>query len=137
MLSPTELASRGESAERQYATRTDNDPFLQRMNTAFLFTAVCFILWWNLQWRQAMRFWVKPANRQLTAYIFRVFFALCLAGSLNELVEQIRRHPVTGENIGAVLLTTLIVCGVVATMTVFSVWLARSRERKATDKPES
>lgn len=133
--SSAELAARTESAERQYATRTENDAFLQRMDTSFLFTTICWVLWWNLQWRQAMRFWVKPPNRQLVVYLFRIYFALCLIGALKSFVEQVQRHPITRENIGATLLTSAILLGVVATMTAFSVWFASRRERQVSDKP--
>jgi hypothetical protein len=44
-------------------------------------------------------------------YLFRIFFALCLIGSLKSFVEQLQRHPITGENIGAILLTTVILIG--------------------------
>jgi hypothetical protein len=135
VLSSSELTARAESAERQYAVRTDNDPFLQQMNTAFLFTTVCWVLWWNLQWRQAIRFWVKPPKKQIVAYLSRIFFALCLIGSLNGFFDQIRHHPITGDNIGAILLTAVIMCGVVAAMTAFSVWFAARRERQVSDKP--
>lgn len=133
-LTAAESASAAKSAERQYAIRTENDPFLQRMNIAFLFTTVCWVLWWNLQWRQAMRFWIKPPNRQLTVYAFRVFFAACLIGSLNGLVQQVLQHPPTRENLGATLLTALIMCGVVAMMTAFAVWMARRRDGRASER---
>jgi heme/copper-type cytochrome/quinol oxidase subunit 2 len=81
-----------------------------------------------------MRFWVKPPNRQFTVYAFRVFFALCLIGSLNGLVQQVHQHPPTRENFGATLLTALIMCGVVAMMTAFAVWMARRRDGQASGR---
>jgi hypothetical protein len=136
VITPSESASAVESAQRQYTTQTENDPVLQRLTTAFLFTAVCWVLWWNLQWRRAMRFWVRSPNRQTTVYFFRVFFGLCLIGSLNGFVQQLRHHPLNGQNLGATLLTATIMCGVVATMTALSVWIAERREHRDTNRQE-
>ena len=86
---------------------------LQALTTAFLFTAVCWVLLWNLQWRRAMRFWVRPPNKQTTLYLFRIFFGLCLIGSLNGFVQQLWHQHLTGRNLGATLLTAAIMCGVV------------------------
>jgi hypothetical protein len=130
VITPAESASAAQSAQRQYTTKTANDPILQRSMTAFLFTTVCWALWWNLEWRRAMRFWVCPPNKQATVYLFRVFFALCLIGSLNSLVQQLQHHPLTGQNLGATLLVAAIMCGVVGTMTAFSVWIAERREQR-------
>lgn len=127
---PAESASATESAQRQYTTMTENDPILQRLTTAFLFAALCWVLWWNLQWRLAMRVWVRPPNRQATVYFFRVFFGLNLLGSLYELVQQLRRHPLTGQNLGGTLSTAAIMCGVVGAVTAFSVWIAERRQRR-------
>jgi hypothetical protein len=136
VFSPSELTARAESAERQYAVRTDNDPFLQQVNTAFLFATVCWVLWWNLQWRQAMRFWIRPPNKPFVVYLFRMFFALSLIGSVNGFVDQIRRHPITRENAGEILVTAMIICVVVAAMTALSVWFSARRERQVNDKPQ-
>src|SRR5450631_3503007 len=51
------------SAQQGWQQRTETDPVLRRMNVAFIFTAVCWTLWWNLQWKRVMRFWVRPPNR--------------------------------------------------------------------------
>lgn len=136
VLTPAESASAAESAQRQYRTRTENDPMLQRLTTAFLFTAVCWVLWWNLQWRRAIRFWVRPPNKQITVYLFRIFFGLCLIGSLNAFVQELQHHPLTGQNLGATLLTAAIMCGVVATMTALSVWIVERREHRSTNRQE-
>jgi hypothetical protein len=134
-LTPAESAAATESARRQYAIRTDKDPILQRVTTAVLFTTVCWMLWWNLQWRRAMRFWILPPNEKLTVFLFRIFFALCLIGSVNGFVQQIQRQPPTQQNILGTLLTAAIMCGVVVTMTAFAVWMAERRERRETDMP--
>jgi len=97
--------------------------------------AVCWVLWWNWQWRLVIRFWVKRTNNQVVVYLFRIFFAFCLIGSIESFIEQIRRHPITAQNVGPILLTSAIMCGVVATMTAFSVWFAGRRERQASDRP--
>jgi hypothetical protein len=135
LLSSTESAARAESAEQDYGVRTDNDPFVQQMTTAFLFVAICWVSWWNWKWRVAMRFWVKRTNNQIVVYLFRIFFGLCLIGSVESFIRQIRRHPITGQNIGPILLTSAIMCGVVATITAFSVWIVGGRERQAADRP--
>jgi hypothetical protein len=70
---PADSYSVAESAQRRYATKTENDPMEQRLTTAFLFATVCWVLWWNLQWRRAMRFYVRPPNKRITAYVFRIF----------------------------------------------------------------
>lgn len=59
-LTPAESAAVTSERERQWQRRSENDPVLQRMNTAALFTAIFWTLWWNLQWRRVMRFWAKP-----------------------------------------------------------------------------
>jgi hypothetical protein len=126
---PAELTSTTESAQRQYIAMTENDPTLQRLTTAFLLTALCWVLWWNLQWRLVMRIWARPPNKQVTVYFYRVFFALNLIGCVGELVRQLRNHPLTGQNLGSTLLTAAIMCGVVGTMTALSVWIAARRGR--------
>lgn len=136
VLTSAESASAAESARPQYTTKTENDPILQRLTTALLFTAVCWVLWWNLQWRRAMRFWVRPPNKPTTIYLFRIFFALCLIGSLNGFVQQLQRHPLTGQNLGATLLVAAIMCGVVGTMTALSVWAAERQEQGGPNRQE-
>src|ERR1700722_1407992 len=71
VLTPAESASAAESAQRQYTSKMENDPIFQRLTTAFLFTVVCWVLWWNIQWRRAMRFWVRPPNKRITMYLCR------------------------------------------------------------------
>jgi hypothetical protein len=136
VLTPADSASAAKSAQRQYTTETQNDPILQRLTTASLFTTVCWVLWWNLQWRRAMRFWVRPPNMQTTVYLFRIFFGLCLIGSLNGFVQQLQHHPLTGQNLGATLLIAAIMCGVVGMTTALSVWIAERRERGGTNRQE-
>ena len=82
-----------------------------------------------------MRFWIRPPNKKLTVFLFRIFFALCLIGSVNGFVRQIQRQPLTRQNIVGTLLTAAIMCGVVGTMTTFAVWMAERRERRGTDMP--
>jgi hypothetical protein len=136
VLTPAESTSAAESAQRQNTAKTENDPILQRLMTAAQFTAVCWVLWWNLQWRRAMRFWVRPPNKQATMYLFRIFFALCLVGSFNGFVQQLQHHPLTGQNVGATLLLAAIMCGVVGTMTALSVWVAERREQRGPNRQE-
>ena len=135
VLTSAESASAAETAQRQYTARAANDPMLPRLRTGFLFTTVCWVLWWNLQWRRAMRFWVRPPNKLSTVYLFRTFFLLCLIGSLSSFAEQLRRLPMTGPNIEAALLTAAIMCSVVGTMTALAVWAAERREHRGANRP--
>jgi hypothetical protein len=74
--STAESAATLKSNEKEWQARSQRDPIAQRMNTAFLFTAVCTTLWWNIQWKRVMQFWLRPPNRRATQYGFRIFFAL-------------------------------------------------------------
>ena len=59
------------------------------MNTAALFTAICWTLWWNLQWKRVMRFWIKPPYRPWVQVLFRVFFALNFVGAVIGFIRQL------------------------------------------------
>ncbi|MGD1097093.1 MAG: hypothetical protein ABSB35_34545 [Bryobacteraceae bacterium] len=119
-----------DSAKREWQTRTENDPIQQSMTVAFLFTAACWTLWWNLQWRRAMRFWLRPPNRPIIQYIFRVFFALNFIGSVSKLVWQLRLHPLTPQNAGRTLATTAIMSCVVGSMTALALLWIERRDRQ-------
>jgi len=66
-------------AQSQWKTRMQDDPVQQRMMTASLLAAVCWTLWWNVQWKRIMRLWLRPPYRRSTEYFFRIFFGLNLA----------------------------------------------------------
>ena len=126
LITPTESAFAAESAQRQYKTKTESDPVVQRMETAFLFTIVCWILWSNLQWRRAMLLWLRPPYKQTTVYVFRIFFGLSLISSLIRLAQQLQRHPLTGQDFGSTLLTAVSMCALVAMVTAVSIAIRRN-----------
>ena len=129
MLSPTQLTAAAQTAERQWQVRTENDPIQQRLTIAFLFTMMCLTLWWNLQWRRAIRFWVQPPNRPITQYAFRIFFGLNFVGSVLELIRQLVLHPLTLQNAGPTTATVAVMLCVVGSMTAFQLWRIERRDR--------
>ena len=131
MLSPAQLKAAAQAAERRWQVRGENDPIQQRLTIAFIFTTVCLTLWWNLQWRRAMRFWVQPPNRTITQYAFRIFFGLNFVGSVFGLIQQLRVHPLTLQNAGPNMATAAIMLCIVGSMAAFQV---RRIERRYTMK---
>jgi hypothetical protein len=134
VLSPAESAATLNSAQRGWQERTERDPVEQRMNIAFLFTAVCWTLWWNLQWRRVMRFWVRPPNRSWVPYLYRTFYALNFLGALWQFVKQLHAHPLAKQDVGPTFEIAVIMCAVVALMSASVLWMAQRRDRKANDK---
>jgi hypothetical protein len=132
VLTPTESAAMINSAQRQWQRRAENDPFEQHIRIAFLFTAMCWTLWWNLQWKKVMRFWVRPPNRLWVQYLARAFFALNFIGALQGLVQQLRTHPLANQDVGPTLEITAIMCVVVALMSGFGLWMVQRRDREQT-----
>ena len=130
VLSSAEFAATHNSAQQEWQKRTENDPLTQRMNIAFRFTALCWVLWWNLQWKRAIRFWVRPPNRLWVQHIFRAFFALSLLGTLTQLLLQLRAHPLGRQDVGPTIGITAIMCVVVALMSASVLWMAQRRDRK-------
>ena len=128
-LSASESKEAVESAKRQWEIGTENKPIQQRVRTAFLFSTVCLTLWWNLQWRLAMRFWVRPPNRPITQYGFRIFFGLTLIGAVIEFIEQLRRHPLTRQSLEATAATAAIMCCVVGSSIALVLWVGGRRDR--------
>jgi hypothetical protein len=116
-------------AQSQWETRIQNDHVQQFVMTAFLLTGVLWTLWWNVQWKRVMRFWLRPPYRRSTENVFRIFFGLNLAGALFELVQQLRRHPLTQENALPTLTTAAIMCLVVGTGSGLVLWAAARRDR--------
>jgi len=117
--------------------RTENDSFEQKMITAFLFTAMCWTLWWNLQWKLAMRFWLKPPNRPFVEVLFGVFFALNFLGAVVAFVRQLLSHPLARQDIIPTTRITAIMCAVVAAMSTSVLWMARRRVAKAASAAQS
>lgn len=128
-LTPAQSTALTVEGKRQWQQRTADDPLLQKMNTAFFFTAMCWTLWWNLQWKRVMRFWVKPPHRPWVETLFRAFFALNLGGAVVAFVSQLRSHPLTKQDTMATVLITAIMGAVVAAMSTFVLWQAQRRDK--------
>ena len=131
VLTQAQSAAIKTQGERQWQQRSDSDPVLQRMSTAALFTAVCWTLWWNLQWKRVMRFWIKPPYRPWVQVLFRVFFALNFVGAVIGFIRQLFSHPLAKRDIIPTIQAAAIMCVVVAIMSVFSLWMAQRRDAKA------
>jgi hypothetical protein len=131
-LAPTPAQSAAITAEgeRQWQQRAVNDPFEQKINTAALFTAVCWTLWWNLQWKRVMRFWLKPPYRPWVAVVFRLFFALNFLGAVVGFARQLRSHPLTKQDVGPTIQIAAIMCVLVALMSAYVLWMAQRRDAK-------
>jgi hypothetical protein len=113
-------------AQLAQQAKMQGDPVEQRVSLGFQFTAVCWTLWWNLQWRRAMRYWLRPPNRPITQHAFRVFFGLCFFGALWDFAQQLRNHPLTAQNAGPTVATAVIISFVVA----LGVWWTERRDRE-------
>lgn len=135
-LTPAQSAAVTVEGERQWQQRTADDPFTQKMNTAFLFTAMCWTLWWNLQWKRVMRFWLKPPYLPWVQVVFRVFFAFDFVGALVGFVRQLLSHPLTKQDIVPTIRIAAIMCAIVAAMSTLVLWQAQRRDRKAASAPE-
>jgi hypothetical protein len=109
---------------------TISDPFGQRIGDAFLFTATCWTLWWNIQWRRVIGFWLRPPYRPWVQWLFRTFFALCFLGSLYSLSQELQIHPLTKRNIGPTIGIAAIMCAVVSLMSGLGLWLLDRCDRK-------
>jgi hypothetical protein len=92
-LTPAQSAAVKAEGERQSQRRIEKDPLVQEMNIAFLFTAMCWTLWWNLQSKRVMRLWLKPPYKPWVEILFRVFFALNFLGAVIGFGRQLLAHP--------------------------------------------
>jgi hypothetical protein len=128
---PAQSAAASADGERQWQKRVANDPLQQRMITAFLFTAICLTLWWNLQWKRVMRFWLKPPYRHWVEISFRVFFAFNFLGAVIEFARQLLAYPLTKQEIAPTIWTAAIMCAVVGIMSASMLWVAERRDAKA------
>jgi hypothetical protein len=135
-LTPAQSAVVTAEDERQWRKRTENDPFEQQMYTAFIFTAMCWTLWWNLQWKLVMRFWLKPPYRPWVEVLFRVFFALNFLGAVNGFVRQLFAHPLVKQDITSTVRIAVTMCAVVAVMSASVLWMAQRRDAKAATRPQ-
>jgi hypothetical protein len=132
VLAPDALRASSDIAQKQANARMEGDPLIQRMNTAFFFTAFGLTLWWNLRWKQVMRFWVRPPNRPMTQYVFRIFFAANFLGVCIQLVHQLRQHPLTKATVGPIFVTTIAMVVVVSLMSFLVLRSAERRDRQRT-----
>ena len=119
------------SSQRQFQEQSEADPFQQRLTTAFLFAGMCWTLWWNVQWKQAILFWTKPSTRSWVRYLFRIFFALCFIGTAVQFIQQLKLHPLTQQTLVPTMLTAVIMCAVISAMTAVALWMAKRRDRTA------
>jgi hypothetical protein len=128
--SPAEIVATTSAAENASQTRVESDPVVRRMMLAFLFTMMCWTLWWNVQWRRAIRLWVRPAHHPLIEYALRIFFALNFVGAVWQFVKQIRVEPLERQEIVPTIEIAGAMCVVVAVMTLVVLWRAERRDRK-------
>jgi hypothetical protein len=75
-----------------------------------------------------MRFWVRPPNRTITQYAFRIFFGLIFVGSVFRLIQQLRVHPLTPQNAGPTMAMVAIMLCIVGSMTAFQLWRIERRD---------
>lgn len=108
-----------------------SNPCEQRMSVAFMFVGTCWALWWNIQWKRVMGFWVRPPNRRWVQWSFRAFFALCLMGSLEIFFHELQAHPLTKGEIVPIIGIALIMGTVVSLMSFFGLWMLDRHDRKS------
>ncbi len=134
VLTPALSAAARQQGEKQWQARTENDPIEQRMSTAFAFVAVCLTLWWNIQWRRVMQFWLRPPNRIAVQYAFRIFFAISLINAVRGLVQQLRAHPLTRATTIPTLEVTAAMGAAVFVVFGFGLWSIERARRKREQK---
>jgi len=132
--SPAQSHAAAESNESQWQRRMAGDPLMQRMNTAFYFTAACWTLWWNLQWKRVMQFWLRPPNGPITQIAFRIFFLLNFLGAVHGLIQQIRKYPLTHEAILPTVETTVAMMATAAAVSAIALWGSERRRRMSEEK---
>jgi hypothetical protein len=105
------------------------------MNIAFLFTAMCWTLWWNFQWKRVMRFWAKPPYKPWVEVLFRIFFAANFIGAVIEFVRRLASRPLARQDVFPTIQIAAIMCVVVAVMSASVLWMAERRDTKAAMRP--
>ena len=108
-----------------------SEPFEQRIEIAFLFTGACWALWWNIQWKRVMGFWLRPPYRPWVQWLFRTFFALCFLGSLYRLWQEVKMHPLAKHDLVPTIGIAAIMCAVVGLMSVLGLWMLDRRDRNS------
>ncbi len=134
-LTPAQSAAITAEGERQWRQRTETDPVLQKMETAFLFTVMCWTMWWNLQWKRVMRFWVKPPYRPWVEVLFRIFFAANFFGAVVGFVRQLISHPLAKQDVFPTIWIAAIMCAVVVVMSASVLWMAERSDTKTALRP--
>lgn len=130
LLNPSEIAATTNSAKEGWQMRANNDPVERRMTIAFIFTAICWTLWWNIQWKRVMRFWVRPPNRPWVQNAFRAFFALNFLGAIWQLATELHAHPLARREIVPTMEIAAVMCVIVAIVSSLVLWMAQYRDRK-------
>ena len=133
---PAQSAAVSSQAERQSQERAEKDPVEQEMQIAALFTGACWTLWWNLQWKRAMRFWLKPPYRPWVELAFRVFFALNFVAAAVGFLRQLHSHPLKQGQLQPTIQIASLMCVVVALTSVFALWTAQRRDAKKAQDEE-
>lgn len=130
VLTPAQSAAVTNLNKRQYQASVADDPFEQEMQVAFFVVGFGWVLWWNLQWKRVMQFWVRPPNRTIVQYGFRIFFALNLFGIAAGLIVQLVKHPLGRDQFVPTLKIIGIMGVIVTLMSVFGLWRIERRNRQ-------
>jgi len=123
------------AAQADSQRRNEADPFQQELIVAFLIIAIGWTLWWNIQWRRVMRFWVRLPKPLWVQRAFRVYFAASLVGSILQFVVQLWRHPIHQNQLPRLLEITAIMGTVVAVMSFTSMKINDNRDKKRLVQP--
>jgi uncharacterized membrane protein len=71
----------------------------------FGFAALVVTLWWNLDYRRFMKYWVRPPYKSRTIIIFRVLFAVWFLGAASWFLQNLVRTSLSrreyAEMVGA------------------------------------
>jgi hypothetical protein len=61
------------------------------MTTGFLLAGFIWTLWWNIDWRRFIKFYVPsgPPYRRWVEIVFRTFFAACSLGAASDLAKRL------------------------------------------------
>lgn len=64
------------------------------MRLGFLCAGFAWTLWWNIDWRRFIKFYVPsgPPYRRWVEIVLRVFFAACSLGAADDLISQFREQ---------------------------------------------
>ena len=118
--SPTERLTTAAAAEGRWNNLLSTDPRMVKLNLGFAMAMMIMTLWWNLQWRRFMKFWIQPPNSERVQIGFRVFFAVSFAGALANVVRELVNAPSAINDTAGALYVGLI-CMAVITLMVHTV----------------